>query len=102
MCIRDSYIGVGSCVRSYRYLPTSLQQAEQTVRILQSRGETDASVLFFDDLGLLRVLGHPLLRDDALAYAEEILSSIEEYDSKQRGDLLETVRVYFASGGNLK
>jgi purine catabolism regulator len=37
-----------------------------------------------------------------LAYAEEILSSIEEYDSKQRGDLLETVRVYFASGGNLK
>lgn len=97
-----TYIGVGSCVRSYRYLPTSLQQAEQTVRILQSRGETDASVLFFDDLGLLRVLGHPLLRDDALAYAEEILSSIEEYDSKQRGDLLETVRVYFASGGNLK
>ncbi|HZK29248.1 MAG TPA: PucR family transcriptional regulator ligand-binding domain-containing protein [Clostridia bacterium] len=100
--LRDTFIGVGSCVNSYRQLPASLQQAEQTVRILQSRRERDESVLFFDDLGLLRVLGHPLLRDDALAYAGEVLHSLEAHDSKQRGDLLDTIRVYFASGGNLK
>jgi len=95
-------IGVGSCVASYRALPSSLQQAEQTVRILQSRGGQELSVLYYDDLGLLRILGHPLLRDDALAYADEILSSLEEHDSSQRGDLIETIRAYFASGGNLK
>lgn len=97
-----TYIGVGSCVNSYRYLPSSLQQAEQTVRILMSRQETGQPVLYYDDLGLLRVLGHPLLRDDALAYADEILSALEEHDHKQHGDLIDTVRVYFASGGNLK
>lgn len=95
-------IGVGSCVGSYQALPDSLQQAEQTVRILQSRGGREISVLYFDDLGLLRVLGHPLLRDDALAYADDILSSLEEHDASQRGDLIETIRAYFESGGNLK
>ncbi len=95
-------IGVGSCVAHARQLPDSLQQAEQTVRILMARGEEQDHVLFYDDLGLLRVLGHPLLREDALAYANEVLGALEEHDSNQRGDLIDTVRVYFASGGNLK
>lgn len=95
-------IGVGSCVSHARQLPDSLQQAEQTVRILLARGEEQTHVLFYDDLGLLRVLGHPLLREDALAYANEVLGALEEHDSNQRGDLIDTVRVYFASGGNLK
>ncbi len=97
-----TFIGVGSCVDTYRSLPLSLQQAEQTVRILMSRQEKGKRVLHYDDLGLLRVLGHPLLRDEALAYAEEILSPLEEHDNRQHGDLIETVRVYFACGGNLK
>ena len=67
-----------------------------------ARGEEQNHVLFYDDLGLLRVLGHPLLREDALAYANEVLGALEEHDSNQRGDLIDTVRVYFASGGNLK
>lgn len=96
------HIGVGSCVESHRQLQASLQQAEQAVRILQSRGDTEQSVLHYDDLGLLRVLGHPLLRDDALAYANEVLADLEAHDSTQRGDLLDTVRVYFEAGGNLK
>ncbi len=87
---------------SHQQLPDSLHQAEQAVRILQSRGDQEETVLFYDDLGLLRVLGHPLLREEALAYAEEVLNSLEEHDSKQRGDLIDTVRVYFESGGNLK
>lgn len=95
-------IGVGSCVSSYRDLPSSLRQAEQTVRILQSRKDGGGAVLYYDDLGLLRVLGHPLLRDEALAYADEILSVLETHDAGQRGDLIETVRAYFESGGNLK
>jgi purine catabolism regulator len=97
-----AHIGVGSCVDTYRSLALSLQQAEQTVRILMSRQEKGKPVLYYDELGLLRVLGHPLLREEALAYADEILSPLEEHDNRQHGDLIETVRVYFASGGNLK
>ena len=97
-----AYLGVGACVPTHQQLPDSLHQAEQAVRILQSRGDQEETVLYYDDLGLLRVLGHPLLREEALAYAEEVLNSLEEHDSKQRGDLIDTVRVYFESGGNLK
>jgi len=42
------------------------------------------------------------LREDALKYAYEVLSPLEEHDEKHRGDLIETVRVYFQCGGNLK
>ncbi len=108
VCLREqdlssqALIGVGSCVAHAGHLPDSLQQAEQTVRILMAKGDREEQLLFYDDLGLLRVLGHPLLRDDALAYANEVLGALEEHDSSQRGDLIDTVRVYFASGGNLK
>lgn len=107
-CLRErdlssqALIGVGSCVAHAGHLPDSLQQAEQTVRILMAKDDREEQLLFYDDLGLLRVLGHPLLRDDALAYANEVLGALEEHDSSQRGDLIDTVRVYFATGGNLK
>ncbi len=107
-CLEDkdaltyAFLGLGSCVPSPAQLPSSLRQAEQSVRILRNRKSFLERVLFFDDLGLLRVLGHPLLREDALAYAEEILSPLESHDNKQRGDLIETIRIYFESGGNLK
>ncbi len=96
-----TYFGVGSISETYQDLSSSLSQAEQTVRILVSR-KSDERVLFYSDLGLLRVLGHPLLREDALKYAYEVLSPLEEHDEKHRGDLIETVRVYFQCGGNLK
>ncbi len=96
-----TYVGVGSIAETYQDLSSSLSQAEQTVRILVSR-KSDERVLFYSDLGLLRVLGHPLLREDALKYAHEVLDPLEEHDEKHRGDLIETVRVYFQCGGNLK
>ncbi|NLZ66351.1 MAG: hypothetical protein GX910_01615 [Clostridiaceae bacterium] len=96
-----TYVGVGSIAETYQDLSSSLSQAEQTVRILVSR-KSDERKLFYSDLGLLRVLGHPLLREDALAYAHEVLDPLEEHDEKHRGDLIETVRVYFQCGGNLK
>ncbi len=97
-----AYLGVGSCVPGHTLLPVSLRQAEQSVRILQNRKDHSERLLFYDDLGLLRVLGHPLLREEALAYADEILSPLEKHDNKQRGDLVETIRIYFETGGNLK
>lgn len=97
-----TYIGVGTCVDTYRSLSLSLLRAEQTVRILMGRKERVTPVLYYDELGLLRVLGHPFLRDEVLAYADEILLPLEAHDNRQQGDLIETIRAYLATGGNLK
>lgn len=98
----DSFIGVGSCAKDYQDLSQSLKQAEQTVRILQSRGDKDDMVLFYEDMEVLQILGHPVIKEDALAYAEGVLNSIDEPDSKKQNDFFETIRAYFEAGGNLR
>jgi purine catabolism regulator len=98
----SAFIGVGSCAKSYKDLPASLRQAEQTVRILQNKNEAGAKVLFYEDLDVLQILGHPLIEEDALAYADEILSAIDEPDSKKRNDFYDTICAYFEAGGNLR
>ncbi|NLW53561.1 MAG: PucR family transcriptional regulator, partial [Clostridiaceae bacterium] len=100
--LTGTFIGVGSCVKSYKDLPTSLKQAEQTVRILQNRKDTEAKVLFYEDLDVLQILGHPMIEEDALAFADEILNTIDEPDPKKRNDFFDTICAYFEAGGNLR
>lgn len=100
--LANSFIGVGSCAKSYNELPTSLQQAEQTVRILQNQNDTEEKVLFYENLDVLQILGHPMIKEDALAFADEILSAIDEPDSKKRNDFFDTIRAFFIAGGNLR
>lgn len=97
-----SFVGVGSCVKSYKELPASLRQAEQTVRILQNRNDTEAKILFYEDLDVLQILGHPLIEEEALAFAGEILNAIDEPDPKKRNDFFDTICAYFEAGGNLR
>ncbi len=100
--LTGTFIGVGSCVKSYKDLPTSLKQAEQTVRILQNRKDTEAKVLFYEDLDVLQILGHPMIEEDALAFADGILNIIDEPDPKKRNDFFDTICAYFEAGGNLR
>lgn len=100
--LSDSFIGVGSCMNDYRDLSKSLKQAEQAVKILNSRDSQEDKVLFYEDMEVLHILGHPVIKQDALAYANGILSSIDETDSKKRDDFIDTIRAYFEAGGNLR
>ncbi|NLC25981.1 MAG: hypothetical protein GX777_05080 [Fastidiosipila sp.] len=100
--LANSCIGVSSCARSYQELPNSLKQADQTVRILQNREVMEEKVLFYENLDVLQILGHPMMKEDSLAFADEILGAIDEPDSKKRNDFFETIHAYFEAGGNLR
>jgi len=100
--IATSIIGVGSCAKSYQDIPTSLKQAEQAVRILQNRDDQEEKILFYEDLDVLQILGHPMIKEDALNFADQILGSIDEHDSKKQNDFYDTIRAFFEAGGNLR
>ena len=99
----STYIGVGQCYLGYKNLGEGLHEAQQVVRILQSaRQKQQRHCAFYNELGITRLFGIPELRDDMLNYANEILKPLIVYDEKHDGELLETVRVYFDYGANLR
>jgi purine catabolism regulator len=43
-----------------------------------------------------------MIEEDALAFADEILNTIDEPDPKKRNDFFDTICAYFEAGGNLR
>ena len=98
-----SFLGVGRAYPGYDKLSDSLHEAQQAVRILQSsQQKVKAHYGFFEEMGIARLFGSPEIRVDLLDYADEVLEPILKYDAEHDGKLLETVRVYFEHGGNLR
>lgn len=97
------FVGVGQAYPGYNQLNSSLHEAQQAVRFLQtSRQKSRQHYGFFEDMGIARLFGSPEIRDDLLRYADEILAPIMNYDAEHDGKLLETVQAYFDHGGNLR
>ncbi len=98
-----SFLGVGRAYPGHDMLSNSLHEAQQAVNILQSsQKKVKEHYGFFEEMGIARLFGSPEIRIDLLSYAEQVLQPILKYDEEHDGKLLETVRVYFEHGGNLR
>ena len=98
-----SFLGVGRAYPGYDKLSDSLHEAQQAVRILQSsQKKVKEHYGFFEEMGIARLFGSPEIRPDLLDYADQVLQPILKYDAEHDSKLLETVRVYFEHGGNLR
>ncbi len=97
------FLGIGREYPGYAKLNDSLNEAQQTVRILQSSPKENREHYgFFEQMGIARLLGTPEIRKDFLNHADDVLQPILKYDEEHDGKLLETVRSYFEHGGNLR
>jgi purine catabolism regulator len=97
------YIGIGLAYPGYNKLSQSLHEAQQAVRILQTaRKKSSQRYNFFEEMGVGRLFGAPEIREDMLNYSDEVLQPFVNYDEQNDSKLLETVRVYFEHGGNLR
>jgi purine catabolism regulator len=79
----------------------TLREAEQALTLgRQIFGE--GRVLAFSDLGVYRLL--VLLRDapEMWSFYRETLAELVDYDKKQKGELIQTLRAYFKHLGNLR
>ncbi len=94
------FIGVGKEVFGY----DKLYKSNNTLSTVFSARKIfdDRNILFYDELGYYKFLGHSLLKEDLLKYSIDVLKDLIEYDSKKDGELLKTLRVYFQSNCNIK
>jgi hypothetical protein len=82
-------------------LPVSVVQARQALTLgcrLFGRG----TVTTYADLGLFALLHAGADRDDFGTFADALLEPLAAYDRKHRTDLLQTLRLYFDVGENVK
>lgn len=93
--------GVGRSYEGAGHVKTSYEEARVALDVaLSLQGYTKP--VFFADMGPLRVL-FPLRDQPCVdAYCEEMLGQLRFYDSKNKSDLLRTLKVYLQNNGNLR
>jgi hypothetical protein len=90
------FVGLGSAVASPAGLGQSLEEAERTLVVGRTLEITDRP-LFFDHLGVYRVLLGPNRARDRRDFVEEALGAVMRYDAEHGSDLIATLRSWVAA-----
>ncbi len=94
-------LGLGRVYRDYKVLYKSYREAQRAIHQLYLTGKNN-HLMHFDDLGIYRILSNTEVLNDAKQFFVEILGPIVKYDREKDAELLETLRMYYACGQNLK
>jgi purine catabolism regulator len=94
-------IGLGRTYSDYKNLYKSYQEAQRSVQKM-SLSEKNKNILHFDELGIYRILSNEEVQPEIQQFFIETLGNIVQYDREKGAELLETLKVYFACGCNLK
>lgn len=96
---RPVAVGVGSVVTDISNLQLGYNRARAA---LQMAIRTGQSMVYFDEMGLYRLLG--LVTDTQLLreMGEDLLRPLLEYDRKHGTDYVETLRLYLESSGSIQ
>jgi purine catabolism regulator len=92
-------IGIGQVAKDITVWRTSYHEARQALD-LAARLQTD-SPLFIGDLGVYQLILGLNDRERLLAFCDQILGTLEEYDHNQNADLIKTLEAFFQCHGNL-
>jgi sugar diacid utilization regulator len=92
-------VGVGGVANSPADLPRSFQEASRALEIRRDSRSSDG-VVFFDELGLYRILltGHDGVEIEG--YIREWLGPLLDYDRRHHTELTNTLFQYLECGGN--
>ncbi|MDI6600307.1 MAG: PucR family transcriptional regulator ligand-binding domain-containing protein [Thermoanaerobacteraceae bacterium] len=86
------YSGINELWRSYM---------DATVVLSIARVFKDKKVIFYEDLGIYRLLASND-RDELNRFYNETIKPIKDYDSKHDTELIKTLQAFFEANGNLK
>ena len=92
-------VGLGQSTRDIASWRTSYRDAVQAME-LAARLQTDTP-LFIGDLGVYQMILSLSDRDKLLAFCDNTLGALTEYDMRQNADLIKTLEAFFACHGNL-
>ena len=94
-------VGIGRRYKNYKELYKSYREAKQSVQNI-IMNKKNGSVLHYDELGIYRILSYDELQPELHQFYHEMLGPLVEYDKEKDAELVETLRVYFKCGCNLK
>ncbi len=94
-------IGIGRGYSDFRKLDNSFSQALQVIKKMQiNKGED--FFMHFDDLGIYKILANESIQSELMQFSREVLDVFIQYDELKNTGFIETLRMYFECGGNLK
>lgn len=93
------YVGVGSCMTDISNLHTGYARAKAAVQMARKRKK---DLLYFDEMGLYRLLY--MVDDNRLLgeMAEEPLRPLLEYDRKHHANYVDTLELYLKHNGSIQ
>ncbi|HAS74060.1 MAG TPA: hypothetical protein DCS67_07940 [Clostridiales bacterium UBA8960] len=95
------FVGMGRSYNEVAMLYKSRQEAERSIQKLEMGTQTQ-SQLHFDDLGIYRILSNEVVQPELVQFFNEVLGDIVKYDREKDAELLNTLKMYYKCGCNLK
>lgn len=95
---KETYVGIGSAVNDVTNLHVSYERALYAV---ENARQTGSRLVFFDDLGVLRLLysiSDPLIAGEM---GEDVLRPLLDYDEEHKSALTETLYQYLKANGSV-
>jgi DNA-binding PucR family transcriptional regulator len=92
-------IGVGGICDHAPDVPQSYREAQLALQVM-SFGDRQASVVSFDDLGVIQILAEAQDPTTIQRLVRKWLGALIDYDDRRKGDLIPTLNSYLRSGGN--
>lgn len=94
-------VGLGRTYCDYKDLYKSYREAQRSVYKM-GLSEENKNILHFDELGIYRILSNEEIQPEIQQFFVETLGNIVAYDREKDAELLETLKMYYACGCNLK
>ncbi|NLL17405.1 MAG: hypothetical protein GX262_00085 [Clostridia bacterium] len=94
------YIGVGRIV-TYPDYGVSYRDTKKAIKIgPKIKNRRQQNIYFFDKLGIYRFLSPENITKDAVAFYNDYLKPLEEYDRKNNSELVTTLEAFLQTGCN--
>ncbi len=95
--VKKIYIGIGSTQQQISDISQSYQDALKAIKIAHT---TEESIICYETLGILRLLGNIPAGETADNYIPLCLKRLQEYDRKNNTSLVSTLAAYYSSNCN--
>lgn len=95
--IKQMYSGIGTTQQNFSDISKSYQNALKALQISHTTGE---SIICYETLGILRLLGNIPPEESVDDYIPESLKRLHAYDQKNHTSLVNTLETYYTSNCN--
>lgn len=95
--VKKMYSGIGTTQQQITDISKSYEDALKALKIAHTTGE---SIICYETLGILRLLGNIPAKEAADNYIPGCLKKLQEYDRKNNNNLVDTLTAYYSANCN--